>query len=322
MRPNFTKNQIGDLELFERHTQNLIAAIPRDGELVDLQPLFFDFTLDAATEFIFGESVLTLKPDEGNPDTADFVNAFTYCQNALEGQSGDDWGILALFMTNPRLKGKYKIIHAFVDSLIEKAYRNRQKYEIEKEHSNHRILIYELFNQTPNAAKIRSESLNLLLAGRDTTASLLSNLWFEISRRPTIWNALREEIDTLNGTIPTFDELKQLKYLRALINESLRLYPVIPENSRQAENDTCLPLGGGPDGKSPVFIEKGAVVIWSTYAMHRRTDLFGEDAEEFRPERWLDDAVSGEKGLRVGWEYLPFNGGPRICIGRECFLSS
>lgn len=51
--------------------------------------------------------------------------------------------------------------------------------------------------------------------------------------------------------------------------------------------------------------------------MHRRKDLFGEDAEEFRPERWLDGEGEGKKGLRVGWEYLPFNGGPRICIGRK-----
>ncbi len=49
--------------------------------------------------------------------------------------------------------------------------------------------------------------------------------------------------------------------------------------------------------------------------MHRRKDFYGEDAEEFRPERWIDGEEG--KGLRVGWEYLPFNGGPRICIGRE-----
>ncbi|KAK4692044.1 hypothetical protein P7C71_g5080, partial [Lecanoromycetidae sp. Uapishka_2] len=318
LRPSFTRNQIGDLELFERHVQNLIQAIPKNGEMVDLQPLFFKFTLDAATEFLFGESVLTLKPEEANPGAAEFVRAFTYCQTSLEGQS-DDWGILALFLPNPKLKRQYKIIHAFVDSLIEKAKQDHERYEQEKEHSNRRIFIHEVLAQTTNAAKIRAEALNILMAGRDTTASLLSNVWFELSRRPTIWNALRKEIDTLDGAIPSFEELKQLKYLRALLNESLRLHPVVPENSRQAEVDTCLPVGGGPDGKSPVFIEKGKYVLWSAYAMHRRKDLFGDDAEEFKPERWLDDSQSGEKGLRVGWEYLPFNGGPRICIGRKCF---
>ena len=90
---------------------------------------------------------------------------------------------------------------------------------------------------------------------------------------------------------------------------ALRLYPVVPANSREALCDTVLPLGGGPDGKSPVLMKKGDVAIWSLYAMHRRKDFYGPDAEEFRPERW--------EHLRPGWEYLPFNGGPRICIGRK-----
>lgn len=64
--------------------------------------------------------------------------------------------------------------------------------------------------------------------------------------------------------------------------------------------DTVLPKGGGPDGESPLFIPKNAVVQYHVFAMHRRRDLYGDDAEEFRPERW-------EK-IRPGWEYLPFNG--------------
>ena len=88
----------------------------------------------------------------------------------------------------------------------------------------------------------------------------------------------------------------------------------MPGNSREAVADTVLPLGGGPDGKSPMFIPKGRVVAWSVYSMHRRKDYYGEDAEEFKPERW--------ETLRPGWEYLPFNGGPRICIGRMWLLKS
>lgn len=53
--------------------------------------------------------------------------------------------------------------------------------------------------------------------------------------------------------------------------------------------------------------------------MHRRKDLYGDDAEEFRPERWLD-GPDGEKGLRVSWEYIPFSGGPRVCIGQQFAL--
>lgn len=79
--------------------------------------------------------------------------------------------------------------------------------------------------------------------------------------------------------------------------------------------DTVLPFGGGQDGKGELFVRKGELVGWSCYSMHRREDFYGEDAEVFRPERWM-----GEEGLRTAWEFLPFNGGARICLGRECFL--
>jgi len=85
-----------------------------------------------------------------------------------------------------------------------------------------------------------------------------------------------------------------------------RLHPVVPRNEREAVRDTVLPLGGGKDGFSPVFVPKGTLVGYNLYAMHRRTDFYGPDAEEFRPERW---------------EYLPFNGGPRICIGQQYALT-
>ena len=196
--------------------------------------------------------------------------------------------------------------------------RNARKSEIEERRTSRYIFLHELVSQTSDKIKIRSELLNILLAGRDTTASLLSNVWFELSKRPDVWSRLhREIIDSLpDGGFPTFETLKDMRYLRAVLNESLRLYPVVPENSRQAEVDTILPVGGGEDGKSPVFVAKGQLVHWSLYTMHRRKDLYGEDAESFVPERWLDQG--DEKGLRVGWEYLPFNGGPRICIGRTC----
>ena len=96
------------------------------------------------------------------------------------------------------------------------------------------------------------------------------------------------------------------------------MYPIVPQNARQASADTTLPSGGGPDQQLPVFIPKGMLVGWNLYSMHRRTDIYGEDAEEFKPERWLDE--DGKKGIRPGWAFLPFNGGPRICIGQQFAL--
>jgi hypothetical protein len=97
----------------------------------------------------------------------------------------------------------------------------------------------------------------------------------------------------------------------------LRLYPSVPINSRAAVVRTTLPTGGGPDGTAPVMVDEGESVGYSVYVMHRRKDLYGSDADEFRPERW-DPTEKNEVSLKnIGWGYLPFNGGPRICLGRK-----
>lgn len=79
-----------------------------------------------------------------------------------------------------------------------------------------------------------------------------------------------------------FAKLKSCKYMQYVINETLRVFPPVPANSRVASKDTILPTGGGPNGKSPIAIRKGTPVLFVVYAMHRRTDLWGEDAMEFK----------------------------------------
>jgi cytochrome P450 len=154
-----------------------------------------------------------------------------------------------------------------------------------------------------------------LLAGRDTVASLLSNILWELPRHPSILASLRNEIQDVCGTdLPTYEQLKSMQYLRAIVNESQRLYPIVPANSREALVDTFLPRGGGADGTAPVIVPKGSYVAWHLYSMQRRSDLFGVDADVFRPERWL------ELGFRPGWAFVPFSGGPRVCIGQSMAL--
>ena len=77
-----------------------------------------------------------------------------------------------------------------------------------------------------------------------------------------------------------------MTYLQMAIKEALRLNPPVALNAREAVRDTVLPRGGGPDGKEPIFVPKGTNVRYQPWCMQRRKDLYGEDAEEFRPERW------------------------------------
>lgn len=323
LRPNFVRSQVGDVVTFEKHVSHLIRKLPKDGSTVNLADFFFRLTMDSATEFLFGESTDSLSSDsEGG-----FSGAFNRGQETIAMRSRFGiWVKLLPFLFD--LKGferDQKFVHDFVDYYVNKGITKRDQLRVQKqkdeEKSERYIFIDELVSQTDDRVLIRSELLNILLAGRDTTASLLTNVFWILSKRPDIWTKLQAEVATLDGAHPTFEQLKDLKYLRALLNESLRLHPVVPQNSREAQEDTTLPVGGGPNGTSPLFVPKGQVVGWSVYSMHRRTDYYGADAEEFRPERWLDDPATGKKGLRPGWEYLPFNGGARICLGQQFALT-
>lgn len=82
-----------------------------------------------------------------------------------------------------------------------------------------------------------------------------------------------------------------------------------------------LPVGGGPDLKSPVLVPKGSPVAYSVYSMHRRPDFYGMDAEQFRPERWDEHMPLNDDPINAKWGYLPFNGGPRTCLGMDFGLT-
>jgi cytochrome P450 len=155
-------------------------------------------------------------------------------------------------------------MHSFADEVIQEAIDDLKSG---KQDPNRRyVFLHALLNQTQDPVALRSELLNILLAGRDTTAGLLANTWHVLSKRPDVWNKLKAEVDELGGNKPDYSTIKDMKYLKYTLNESLRLMPVVPGNSREAIRDTVLPMGGGPDGKAPVLVKKGEVVGYSPWS--------------------------------------------------------
>lgn len=330
LRPQFARNQVADLDLEERHVQDLLRHLPTDASgwtsQVNLQPMFFRLTLDSATEFLFGESVhsqITALPASARSekdaianitglDVVEVGKAFDRATHALgkRGRFAKNY-----WLYNPKqFRDDCKLVHRFADYFVNRALNT----DLERASSEKYVFLNELAKATRDPIEIRSQLLNIFLAGRDTTAGLLGWVFFVLARHPEIFSKLRETIINDFGTYEhprniSFATLKACAYLQHVISETLRLYPSVPLNARVATKDTTVPRGGGPDGKSPIFVPKGTQFDYVVHVMHRRKDIWGEDAWEFKPDRWI-----GRKG---GWEFLPFNGGPRICLGQQFALT-
>lgn len=317
IRPMFQRERVADLDIIETHVQELFSLIgPGDGKCIDMQNLFFRFALDASTHFLFGQSAGSLINEQ-----TEFALAFDLVQHkqALAGRAGP----LRHFINMNDFYQGLKTMDRFIEPWITEAL-SLNKDELEGKLRKKDTFLHALARNTRDRKIIRDQLISLLLAGRDTTSATLSWLVLELARNPPVLEKLRAEIAQvvgLNGERPTYDNIKNMKYLTWMINETLRLYPVLPFNVRESLVDTVLPRGGGPDGTEPIGIPKGTPVGFSTLIMQRRRDLYPPISESFPfdplnwvPERW----ATWQPRAFGGWTYIPFNGGPRICIGQQC----
>ncbi|KAF7714337.1 N-alkane-inducible cytochrome P450 [Penicillium ucsense] len=317
LRPQFMTNRLNNFEQVRDAVDKIISCVPED-DMVDMQPLFFRLTFDTTLFLLFGRHLPSLK-SEGITDRGfEFAEAFNLGQDYLaqRGRLGDFYWLLG----GKGFRKACKICHDFVDGAVKKALDSSGTLENEDSKSEPYVFIDALVRESSDPKVLRDQCLNILLAGRDTTACCLTWTLRLLVQHPQILFKLRSEIrDTVGvgpeAPIPTISQIKTLPYLSLVIKEVLRLYPSVPVNSRAAVKTTTLPVGGGSTGTAPVLVRKGEAVGYCVYAMHRRKDIYGPDADEFRPERWENDTLKN-----VGWGYLPFNGGPRVCLGQDFAL--
>lgn len=161
--------------------------------------------------------------------------------------------------------------------------------------------------------------LNIFFPARDASGIAISLVMFQLARHPEVYAQVRAEVSEkgLKDGM-TYEALKNLRYVNAVINETLRLHGPTGHALRDVLSDTVLPRGGGPDGHQPIFVPRGSAVVVHMHALQRNHAAWGDDADSFRPERWLEDSKASQ---RRGWEYLPFLGGPRICPGQPMVLA-
>lgn len=149
---------------------------------------------------------------------------------------------------------------------------------------------------------LRDQVMTMLLAGHETTGAGLSWMWYLLARHPEVQERVREEAAAvLNGRPPSLEDLTRLPYARAVVEETLRLYPPAWGMTRQAIGDD--ELGG-------YHIPGGSFVFLISHRVHRHPK-FWPDPERFLPERFLGQTAQG----RPRFAYFPFGGGPHVCIG-------
>ncbi|KAI5476048.1 cytochrome P450, family 46, subfamily A (cholesterol 24(S)-hydroxylase) [Pseudohyphozyma bogoriensis] len=176
--------------------------------------------------------------------------------------------------------------------------------------------------------ELMGQMTTFMLAGYETTALALTWLFWTLSRYRPVQDRLRAEIREARAKALAegkdeigYDELDALEYLGAVVREILRTEPSAPNTRRQPTKDSIIPLSEPITTKSgktltSIFVPAGTDIFVSMVASNMSTQVFGDDAEVFRPERWLDGTVS-EKGSAPGVysQLMTFLGGPRGCIG-------
>jgi cytochrome P450 len=164
----------------------------------------------------------------------------------------------------------------------------------------------------PDGSELTNEQaqdvvMNFLIAGRDTSAQTLSWLFWELAKHPDVEEKLREEAFRVLGQdgVATYESLKDLKYTNAVLNEALRLHPNVPMGRKFVLTDDVLPGTG-------TKVYAGNNVAYCSWAMGRLESLWGKDAKEFQPERWLDK--DGNVKRESSFKHLAFNAGPRMYV--------
>ncbi|KAI8995693.1 cytochrome P450 [Trametes punicea] len=354
-RPFFNRDRITHFDIFDRHAEcalDKMVARLREGVPVDWQDVASRFTMDSATEFLFGRNVHSLNAPLPYPSTYSARTLITRAASDLRpnASEGDEvhpanrfvrafqdalraTGVRTRFVQSTwplfefwgdKVKQYLKAVDDFIDPIVEEALRAKAEKvsgggvdaEGKEQARDDETLLEHLVKFMNDPKVIKDETLNILLAGRDTTACTLTFAVYSLIEHPEVMTRLRKEVLSVVGSSqrPTYDHIREMKYMRAFINEVLRLWPPVPFASK-CSIEPMIWKSVRP-GEPDIYIPPRSRCVYSFLIMHRRKDLWGPDALMFDPDRFLDERL--QKYLVANpFIFLPFNAGPRICLGKQ-----
>ncbi|KAG0496858.1 hypothetical protein HPP92_001549 [Vanilla planifolia] len=297
-----------------------IEDAARDAAAVDLQDLLQKSTMDSIFKVGFGVELDTLSgTDEAG---VAFSKAFDESNHIIFLRFADIfWKVKRRFNIGleARLKSNLKVIDEFVLQLISRK-REQMRGRVEvKTHEDvmSRYVLASEKDATMTDRYLRDIILGFLIAGKDTSANTLTWFFYMLCKNPSVQEKIWAEINFAMETKAagfgieefvgslTDEVLEKMQYLHAALTETLRLFPAVPADSKFAVEDDVLPDG--------CKVKKGDGLTYLSYAMGRMTYLWGEDAEDFRPERWLKNEVFMPESP---YKFVSFHAGPRSCLGK------
>ncbi|KAG5947202.1 hypothetical protein E4U53_006452 [Claviceps sorghi] len=313
IKPLFVRAELSDVTRFKRHVDRLMDVLPRDGRTVDLMPWIAKLFLDSSTEFVFGQSFDCLAGDYAEAE--EMLRAFKACRKSL-GKKRIARSIRLPFFRDAEFERNVGIVHAFIDRQVERALRQSRDKTLDDDKGGNDnaareryVLLDELVKAVSDPVVLRHETLHVFMPSFMSISNIFSSVLFHLARRPDIWTELRAEALALGDEPLSFERIRSLHSFRNVFFEGLRVHGASGRLSRTAVRDTVLPRGGGPDGMSPVLVPRGTRVMLEQYAKLHDPRVWGDDADVFRPGRF--------HGRRLGWDFVAFSGGPRICPAQQ-----
>lgn len=316
-----TKVLAGHMEaVFLRNGRLLVSKLDnaKPGQEINMQDLFFRYTMDSFCEIAYGISPNSLTSDK----PSEFGIAFDRLQTRITARRIEPSVVakikMALCITadEKQAKADEKTINDFIYPAVTK--RRQEQIAEEKNLIETKLFKGDLITLFVDYAKkqgveisdksLRDQCTTMLLAGRDTTASVLTSIFQMLSKHPEHESTVVAEIEREIGKAePTHDNVKNLVFCEAVFNESLRLFPAAPLNYRKCRTADTLPDG--------TFVPAGCEVQWLPWVQGRDPKKYPEP-DSFKPERWLNTA-GGEGPPRLDMFDNPaFNAGPRVCLGK------
>ncbi|PKI60051.1 hypothetical protein CRG98_019536 [Punica granatum] len=294
----------------------IMATAAGNKTVLDLQDILQRFTFDNICKIAFGYDPAYLLPSLPQGKFADaFEEAVLISSGRLNSILPIVWKLKRLLGvgSEKRLKVAVSRVRDFARDLIREKKRLivRQSSDDQVEVD---ILSRFLMSGHSDENFVIDIVISFIHAGRDTTSAALTWFFWLISQNPDAEREILNEIREKSGSgTAVLDEMRDMVYTHAALCESMRLYPPVPVDTKEALVDDFLPDG--------TLVKKGTRVVYHPYAMGRLPELWGPDWAEFRPERWLEkDADIPGKWNFVGRDhylYPVFQAGPRICLGKE-----